>query len=470
MKRILVFACLLIAAAAPTSALAAPRMYVGFQDDPSLRWREDRAAMFDQAAQAKAGILRTTVYWSRIAPSRPTEPTNSFDPAYRFDDLDEFVRSAQAHGMEVMLTIWGTPTWANAGRGQNRAPTNMQDVQNFARALASRYSGTIPGLPYARFYTVWNEPNLSQFLAPTFDSKGKPLSPFIYAKLYRAAYAGIKAGSPNAFVGIGETSPRGRDKPSPAPGKLQDTLSPGTFARLLSTVRPRLKFSAWAHHPYSSLGAGPSQRYRFPNVNLSTLPTFEKKLDQWFGRKNIPIWVTEYGFETKPAEPKGVTVTKQASYLRTVIQNLRRDPHVQVFLWFILRDDPTSTWQSGLITAGGVRKPAFSVFSSLAADVDARNPVYSVKVGKVPVLRIPVLELAAKNGVGATIGAQIRVYQRSNGKLVAYTQLEGMIAFDGWVSFVWGKSTTKTSYDIVFDFNDRNGNTLRRYATLYYYS
>src|SRR5262245_29253982 len=118
MRRSLVLACLLFAAAAPTSALAAPRMYMGFQDDPSLRWREDRGAVFDEAAQANAAILRTTVYWSRIAPQRPATPTDPFDPAYRFDDLDEFVRSAQLHDMETMLTIWGTPTWANGGRGQ----------------------------------------------------------------------------------------------------------------------------------------------------------------------------------------------------------------------------------------------------------------------------------------------------------------------------------------------------------------
>jgi hypothetical protein len=444
-------------------------MYMGFQDDPSFRWREDRAVVFDQAAQANAGVVRTTVYWSRIAPQRPALATDPFDPAYRFDDLDEFVRAAQLRGIEVMLTIWGTPTWANGGKGQNRAPSKMQDLQNFARALASRYSGRFAGLPHARYFTVWNEPNLAQFLSPTFNSNGKPASPFIYAKLYRAAYAGIKAGSPSALVGIGETSPRGRDKPTPSPGKLQDTLSPGTFARLLSTARPKVKFSAWAHHPYSTLGAKPTQRYRFPNVNLSTMPTFEKKLDQWFHRKSIPMWITEYGFETKPAEPKGVSLSQQSSYTRQAVRTVAKDPRVEVFIWFILRDDPTSTWQSGLLTRGGTRKPAFAVFSSLARVLDGRNPVIRVKVGVVPVLKIPVLELAARDGVGATIGAQIHLYQRSNGKLVTFTQLAGTIGVDGWASFVFGKSTVKTGYEVIFDFNDKSGNTLRRTASLIYY-
>ena len=468
MRRTLAFACLLFAAALPSSALAAARMFIGFQDDPSLRWREDRGAVFDQAAQANASLVRTTVYWSRIAPQRPAVATDPFDSSYRFDDLDEFVRSAQLRGIEVMLTIWGTPTWANGGKGQNRAPTRTQDLQNFAQALASRYSGRFAGLPHARYFTVWNEPNLGQFLSPTFNSAGKPASPFIYAKLYRAAYAGIKAGNPSALVGIGETSPRGRDKPSPSPGQLQDTLSPGTFARLLSTAKPKLKFSAWAHHPYSTLGAKPTQRYRFPNVNLSNMTTFEKKLDQWFQRKSIPIWITEYGFETKPAEPKGVTVAQQAAYMRQAVGIAARDPRVEVFIWFILRDDPTSTWQSGLITRDGTKKPAFPVFSSLAKLLDGRNPIVRVKVGVVPVLRIPVLELAARDGVGATVGADIRLYQRPSGKFVSVAQLAGTIGVDGRVSFVFGKSTVKTSYDVTFDFNDKSGNTLRRTAWLIY--
>ena len=470
-KRTCALACMTIAltAVTPASALAGIRMYMGFQDDPSLRWRDDRAAVFDQAQQADASIVRTTVYWSRIAPLKPAQAANPFDASYRFDDLDEFVRNAQLRGIEVMLTIWGTPSWANGGRGENRAPTRMQDLQSFAQALSARYSGRYPGFPFVHFFTIWNEPNLGQFLSPTFNSNGKPVSPFIYANIYRAAYAGVKAGNPRALVGAGETSPRGRDRPSPSPGKLQDSLSPGTFARLLAQSRPRIKFDAWAHHPYSTLGASPNQRYRFPNVNLSTLSTFEQKLDQWFGRKNVPIWITEYGFETRPGEPKGISVAQQASYMRTAVRHAESDPRIDVFIWFILRDDPTSTWQSGLLNESGQRKPAFAVFTSLAREVDARDRIIRVKVGAVPVLRIPVLELAARNGVGAVIGADIRLYQSSNGKLVTLTQLAGTIAIDGWTSFVFGKSTVKTRYDVVFDFNDKLGNRLRRTATLIYY-
>ena len=113
----LVFVCLLLSLLAPLSALAADRMYVGFQDDPSFRWREDRHAVIDEAAETNASVLRTTVYWYDVAPRRPSLASNPSDPAYNWSDLDEFVRNAQARGMDSYLTIWGTPGWANLTRG-----------------------------------------------------------------------------------------------------------------------------------------------------------------------------------------------------------------------------------------------------------------------------------------------------------------------------------------------------------------
>src|SRR3954454_8182717 len=122
------FAIVLAAVFSPSSAFAKPRMLVGLQDDPTLRWRPDRAAAFGLAQRAHVGIVRTTVYWSRIAETRPQNAANSSDKAYRFSDLDEFDRNAGLHGMEVMLTIWGTPTWANHGAGQNHDPSNLADL------------------------------------------------------------------------------------------------------------------------------------------------------------------------------------------------------------------------------------------------------------------------------------------------------------------------------------------------------
>ena len=464
----LILGCLLVlAATVPAAGVAAQRMPVGFQDDPSFRWRDDRAANLTSASTTGASIVRTTVYWARAAATKPANPTDSFDPAYRLEDIDELVRNAAYRGMTVLLSIWGTPGWANGDQGENHAPTSMSDLRDFAQALASRYSGRNPGYPFVGYYSVWNEPNLSQFLAPTFRN-GKPASPAIYAQIARAAYAGIKAGNPLAKVAIGETSPRGRDKPTPAPGKVQDTLSPGTFARLVAAAPgPKVRFDAWAHHPYSVLGLGPGQKMRFPNVALTQLPQFEKALDTWFKRKDIPIWITEYGFETRPAEPKGVTLAQQAAYAKVALAYARDDPHVQMFIWFIFRDDPTSTWQSGLLNEAGVKRPSFTAYKSLAPQLDIRSPIIVIKAKKSnPVIRVPVWDLQVRDGVGAPLGATAKTY--FNRKNIAVGQPASTIALDGYASFVvkLNKPPKNTVYTVGLSINDRNGNRIFRSATL----
>jgi hypothetical protein len=458
---------MLLAFAIPAAASASQRMIVGFQDDPSFRWREDRAVVLDRAQQAGATLVRTTVYWSRIATTRPANPADPFDPAYSWSDLDEFIQGAQTRGMETMLTIWGTPSWANGGKGQNYAPLNAADLTNFARAVASRYNGTHPGLPFVHYFTIWNESNLGLFLSPQYTSSGAPAAPAVYAKIYRAAYTGIKAGNPKALVGIGETSARGRDKFLHAAG-VQETESPGKFAELLSKQKPALPFDAWSHHPYSTtLTQPPTQKVKWPNVTLDNLGRFEGSLDKWFKRRRIPMWVTEYGYQTKPEQPKGVTYAQQAAYLRTAFNVLKNDGRVQMFIWFIMRDDPTSAWQSGLLARDGTPKPAYAVFSSLARLVDARNIVLAMKPGvQNPVLRVPALELAAKDGPNTVVGVDMRVYV--NGKLTGFFQPQGTIGIDGFVSVAAPvRTAAKTTYDFTLDINDIHGNKITRRATIF---
>ena len=229
--------CLSAALAFPVIASPQPRMLIGFQDDPSLRWRDDRSQVFDLGAAGARGHRPDDRLLVADRRDPPANAANPFDPAYRFDDLDEFVRNAGLHGMEVMLTIWGTPAWANGGKGQNYAPTGYRPAELRARARARATRAATTSYPFVRYFTVWNESNLGLFLSPQYDAKGKPVAPAIYARIYRAAYAGIKAGNQRALVGIGETSARGRDRFLGKQG-TQETESPGKFAELLSKQRP----------------------------------------------------------------------------------------------------------------------------------------------------------------------------------------------------------------------------------------
>jgi hypothetical protein len=460
--RLTAVACLAALAAVPLGG-AADRMWIGFHDDPSFRWEPDRTSMLDRARATNATIFRAVVTWAQVAPRRPANATNPFDPVYRLDDVDQLIRDAQARGMEVLLTIWGTPRWANGNKGPAYMPRNLNDLRNFARALAARYSGRYPDRPFVRFWSVWNESNLQLFLAPQFDSRGRSVAPRNYARLYAAAYSGIKAGNSRALVGVGETSSAGRDRP--LAGK-SGTHSPGRFAQLVAKANPRLKFDAWAHHPYPvPVRMKPTQKVRWPNVSLASLPQFEKSLDTWFRRKGIPIWITEYGHETRPGEPAGVTEAQQASYIRQAISIARRDPRIQMFIWFVFQDTRTSLWQSGLYRLNGAAKPGRAAFAAAARPLDARNAVIRAKAGTRPMVNMSVREFAASNRPGAPVGVTYRLTQGA--RPITVEQPQSLLGVDGWIRFRVDHAVRKgATYRLAVEANDINGNKLRRVLTL----
>ena len=414
---------------APPLAGASPRMHVGFHDDPNFRYEERRAQMLDQARAANTTIVRTLVTWANVAPTRPANAANPFDAAYRFNDLDELVRNTQARDMEVLITIWGTPKWANGGKTPNFMPTRLSDLTAFSRAVASRYSGRFAGYPFVRFYSIWNESNLQLFLAPQFDAKGKSVAPRNYAKLAAAAYSGIKAGNSRAKVAVGSTSSAGRDKV--LAGK-SETHSPGRFAQLVAAANPRLKFDAWAQHPYPvPANQKPTQLVKYPNVTLKSFPRFTQDLDRWFKRKNIRIWITEYGHEVRQdGEPNGVSRAAQAAYAAQALTLARQDPRTDMFIWFVFRDHATSEWQSGLRTRTGAAKPSLARFTALARTVDARNAQFNLRGGTAsPTVPVALRQYLSGSKPGERVGFNVKVYEK--GKLVADAQPSSPLGSDG---------------------------------------
>jgi len=305
---------------------------------------------------------------------------------------------------------------------------------------------------------VWNEPNLQQFLAPQY-SGSKIVSVTNYAKVFKAVYAAIKSANPLAQVAVGETSAQGRDKP--LSGKSA-TVAPGTFAKLLSKI-PGVKFDAWAHHPYpTSPSAKPLELVRYPNVTLSTLPRFEKDLKTWFHR-TVPIWITEYGHETKPGEPKGVTPATQAAYAKQALTIVRKDPNVQMFIWFTFRDSPGNPWQSGLEGPSGAHKPAYATFSALAQVIDGTT--VTTKPGVAPKITMYVPYLSFFSPPDTMIGLTYRVYDGK--KLVAVGQPAAPLGADQSVRFVAQFSPAKGhTYTVTATFNNPSGQSQMRSATV----
>jgi hypothetical protein len=455
--RFALLALIALLAAPAATVHAALKMPIGFFDDPSFRWSPTRAENLRQASVAGASVIHTTASWAGLAPTKPANPANGDDPAYKLADLDELVFQSGIYGLRVMIDINGTPKWANGGKAPNVMPAHLADLTTFAKMLATRYNGR-QGHGTVALWSVWNEPNLQLFLTPQFVGK-KIVGPANYAKLFKAAYAGIKSGNSLSKVAIGETSARGRDKPLAG---VSASIAPGTFAKYLAKV-PGLKFDAWAHHPYpTSPNLPPTQKVRYPNVALLTLPTFEKNLKTYFHR-SVPVWITEYGHETKPPDPHGVSYATQAKYAVQALNIAKNDPNVQMFIWFVFHDSAGNPWQSGLYGSHNDQKPAYDQFGAVARLID--GTMTTITAGSTPRVTMYMPYLAYYSQAGSEIGMTYVVRDGSN--TVAVGQPVSALAGDQSITFTPAFTPAKgKTYSVTATANEPNGHSETRTALI----
>jgi hypothetical protein len=466
--RLAVLALLGLALVPVASVKAAPKMPIGFYDDPSFRWAAESVIPANLLSAKKAGssLIHALADWRQIAPDRPKNPLNGDDPAYNLTDLDALVRTAPRFNQQVFVTISGTPAWANGGQTTNHPPRNLNDLTQFAHMLAARYNGRRIGFGAVTRWAVWNEPNLALFLTPQFNSSGKIVSGATYAKLFMAAYKGIKAGNPRALVAAGETSNRGHNRPT---GGVSDSTAPATFARAVALANPRMPFDAWSTHPYpSEYRLGPQQRVAYPNVALTNISKLGDSLRQWFHRR-VPIWITEWAEQTAPeckvrCSGGGVSHAQQAKDARTALQLAAANPYVEMFVWFILRDSTDQTWFSGLLSRGGAKKPAYNAFASVAKTIDGQTQIVNPSARSFTV-KVDVPFLTYHDFAGTPVGVTYKIYQGRS--VAAVGQPRTKIAVDQTVSFkVKFKPAKNTTYLMTVDVNDIHGQHSSRTVAL----
>jgi len=357
------------ATAKPNQALAANGMLVGLYDPVQPIASPDKT--FPALVKLHVQIIRIGLDWgATIARTKPAHPMDPADPAYNWTQFDTVALNAQKHNIQVLFTIYGTPRWANGGKRLNRAPKKMLYLRQFAFAAAKRYSGSyeLPDgtvLPSVRRWMAWNEPNNPVFLQPQYAKVGRkyiPIAAKNYAQMCTAVWAGVHATNLKETVACGATDPRGNNRPRSS----RPSIAPLTFLRALKRYGLR-DFDVYAHHPYynsptESPTTPPKAKTVVTLANINLLTTL---LGRLYGPKKL--WITEYGYQTKPPDPNyGVSWTKQAQYLTEAFAIARRNPRITLMLWFLLRDEKRiSGWQSGLITAAGKKKPAFTAFMRL---------------------------------------------------------------------------------------------------------
>ena len=373
-----VLATALLAASAQP-AHASRYLRIGIFDQAQAVFSADPDATFATFEQLHTQELRVTMYWGGqfgVAARRPAHATNPADPAYNWTIYDRVVERAAAHGIHVLFSIYGTPLWANKGQTLNHAPTHWTDLRNFARAAATRYSGSYKAddgtvLPAVRDWLAWNEPNNPVFLSPQYKKSGRKwmmVGASAYAKICNGVYSGVHLTLLRSErVACGGTAPRGNNDPSSS----RPSVSPLAFIRAVKKAGLKT-FDAWAHHPYY---AGPTDQPTTKPVTAKGAPATAvtlgnigdliKLVTQLYGHKRI--WITEYGYQTNPPDHLlGVTYAKQAAYLKQAFAIAKKNPRIDMMLWFLLQDDPNPNgWQSGLLTARGAKKPAFVAFQKL---------------------------------------------------------------------------------------------------------
>jgi hypothetical protein len=369
----------------------------GFIDLPMLESSSSalRTRWLGAARTTGASIVRLDVDWAGIAPvhlSRAFHPADPASRSYYWDILDGAVRTASADGLQVLLTFYNTPSWAEGpGRPRNAWfgswRPNVHALATFARVVARRYDGRFPDplqpgrfLPNVTLFQAWNEPNLPNYLSPQWV-RGRhggwiAESPLLYRPMLNAVYTTIKATRPDATVLSAGTSPYGS---LPSSSNVS-SMAPVLFLRELlclhtTALHPEpcphpAHFDGFDTHPYSALPT--SHASAADDVSVPDLGKLQRVVHAALSSGRLlpagpkPLWVTEIGWGTKPPNPNGISQSLQARYLELAFYEIWRQG-VSHVLWFTLRDSGTSSQffggGGGVFFADGQAKLATTAFS-----------------------------------------------------------------------------------------------------------
>ena len=371
-RRISMAAAALVAVAvlAAPAASSSHHLQVGIYDAAYVAANPAKA--FPLLHNLRVEVLRLNLDWSTVARKRPPNPTSPNDPHYNWTVPDRLVRYAARYKIKVLFSIYGSPQWETGFSTPNHAPRRMPDLRAFALAAAKRYSGTFTpagaakALPAVRLWLAWNEPNNPVFLRPQWTRVGGgswiAQSAKDYVAICTAVWTGVHAsGLSGEKVACGATDPRGNN----APESGRPSVAPLTFLDALK--RFGLKhFDAYAHHPYyGGPRETPTTKPGRNAITLANIGVLIRELTRLYGPKHL--WITEYGYQTNPPDRLyGVSWVKQALYLKQAYAIARRNPRIDMMLWFLVKDESRlGGWQSGFFTAAGKRKPAYAAFRSL---------------------------------------------------------------------------------------------------------
>jgi hypothetical protein len=316
---------------------------------------ESAPLAFERTRGAGAHFVRIPLHWRATAPlQQPSSwrPEDPADPNYDWNESDLAVANAVQAGLTPVLDVDGTPTWVQRCElpgvvyGRAVCDPDPAALGAFATAAARRYSGLVAGVPRVSYWQALNEPNLSLFFFPQFDTTGRALSPALYRHLINAFSAGVKSVDPSNLVlsaGLGPVS------------VPPWTIGPMRFARELLCMRGHKRphaapgnceggvhFDIFAIQPYTT--GAPTHEGKINDVQLGDLDKLQALLRaaDRAGRikgafKRTPLWITEFSWDSKPPDPQGLPMKIETRWTAEALYQAWR-AGVSHFFWFSLRD------------------------------------------------------------------------------------------------------------------------------------
>ena len=340
----------------------------------------DNATQLKRIRAAGSKYVEFRIYWSSVAPSGSTrpagfQPKDPADPNYKWATYDKQLRAAAAVGLKPLVAISSAPRWAeSSGRGSSKAGSykpSPSALADFATAAALRYSGSFEDLPRVQYWAIWNEPNLNTFLSPQTVRK-QAVAPGWYRSMLNAAADALHAVRANNVVIGGKTAPFGvgranRTATKPlvfmekvlciAEKKVRNKKTKKVTYTYRSACKTKTKFDVWSHHPYTQ-GDPTTKAKVHGNVSLGDMGEMRAVLNKAIkthhvvSKQKVRLWVTEFSWDSKPPDPKGVPIALETRWVSQALYQMWSSG-VSLVNWFLLRDEPpaTSPWQSGLYYA-----------------------------------------------------------------------------------------------------------------------
>ena len=369
--RVLLIAIVTLLLAAP-AADARKSQFTIFEAGREIRSHDlaERAQLLDEVDRFGVRRLRVVMYWRDVAPDPDAASEPHFDEsdpaAYNWTTYERIVNEARARGIRVMFTPSGpAPDWATL-TGDGVAYPSPTRFRRFMTAVGRQFGSRVS------LWSIWNEPNHPQFLAPQYRG-GKPYSPRLYRRLFWAAHKALNAtGNRRDRVLMGETAPRGN----------RNVVHPLRFLRgslcLNGRYRKRrgchrLPADGYAHHPYTTR-AGPFFVSRRRNdVTIGSLWRLTRALRRAERARAIPrrtpIYLTEFGIQSKPDPVYGVGQRRQAEYRAIGEKIAWNTGRVRAISQYLMRDDLPGRgrnryggFESGLRFADGRKKLSYRGF------------------------------------------------------------------------------------------------------------